>query len=211
MNETGGQTKITELFAAMRSTVTDYSEGALEVTDEVDGTAFFPGGSGLWRGMMPHGLLPGRFPSSPIMILGHNFDSVKGHEKSCARGIERMDQGTWKFLLCYLDKAQICPSDCFFTNVFVALQPKRATGGLRASDDFKAECRSFLGVQVRLVKPRLLVLLGKEAQRQYSLAECNIPSVAVRHPGSLQYQKAEQREAIISQQVELLRKALRTA
>ena len=59
---------IEELFAAMRASVRSYGAGAIEVKKEIDGTAFFPGGSGLWRGLEPYGKLPEEFPESPVML-----------------------------------------------------------------------------------------------------------------------------------------------
>ncbi len=77
-----------DLFIKMESTVTAYGPGAVKVHRQVDGTAFFPGGIGLWRGLEPHGEAPLNFPSQPIMVLGHNFDKVAGLEASWTRGIE---------------------------------------------------------------------------------------------------------------------------
>lgn len=56
---------VSDLLATMRTTVTDY--GTLKRTNDtldtiIQETAFFPGGSGLWRGESPCGALPQAFP-----------------------------------------------------------------------------------------------------------------------------------------------------
>jgi len=110
---------VADLFREMELTVTAYGPGAVRVGRVINGTAFFPGGTGLWRGVQPRGESPSYFPASPVMVLGHNFDKVAGHEGSCKRGIELMNGPTWHVLLRYLERAGVEPSDCFFTNVFV--------------------------------------------------------------------------------------------
>jgi hypothetical protein len=152
-----------ELFDAIESTVTAYGPGALKVARRVGGTAFFPGGIGLWRGLEPSGQVPRYFPESPIMFLGHNFDKVAVLEKSYSRGIERMDGPTWLVLRRYLQMAKVDEADCFFTNVFVGLQPKRSIGTMVADDEYRRKCRVFLQKQIDRVRPRFVATLGKHA------------------------------------------------
>jgi len=161
---------VADLFLEMESTVTAYGPGAIKVMLRIDGTAFFPGGLGLWRGLEKHGTPPVKFPRFPIMILGHNFDKVKGLADSHKRGIELMNGSTWRILRRYLEVAEISKSDCFFTNVFVGLQP------------IKSQCRAFLLRQVERVKPRLIATLGIPAAEQYHLSGCKAPIVELHHP-----------------------------
>jgi hypothetical protein len=88
------QAVVSELFASMETHVNAFGAGALKVTRRIEGTAFFPGGIGLWRTTVPFGVAPRYFPQRPIMILGHNFDKVAGLEASYRRGIELMDGPT---------------------------------------------------------------------------------------------------------------------
>jgi hypothetical protein len=108
---------ITDLFDEMNRTVTDYGPGALRIDDRIDGTAFFPSGAGLWRGLSDHGQMPTDFPSAPLMILGHNFDKVSAFRASCRRGIELMEGGTWLVLRRCLESARVKPEECFFSNI----------------------------------------------------------------------------------------------
>ena len=190
----------------MRSSVRSYGAGAIEVGNQVDGTAFFPGGTGLWRGLEAYGKLPDEFPEAPIMFLGHNFDSVKGHKDSCTRGIERMNTGTWHFLIRYLAAAELDPAGGFYTNAFVGLQPKNANGTLYANEEFYQECRAFLIEQISIVRPRLIVALGQNAARELDLVIGRLPllqsmpSIQLMHPGAILYRKSAEREVVIAQQ-----------
>jgi uracil-DNA glycosylase family 4 len=173
---------VADLFTKMESTVDAYGPGAIKVTRRVEGTAFFPGGIGLWRTLEPWGVAPLLFPRSPLMILGHNFDKVAGLEASSQRGIELMNGATWKILRRYLEAAMVEPSDCFFTNVFVGLQPIKATGPMMASEKYEEQCRTFLHEQIKIVRPFLVVTLGVPAAEQYNLSGCIAPVVSLDHP-----------------------------
>jgi uracil-DNA glycosylase len=197
----------------MRLSVRSYGAGAIEVSNQIDGTAFFPGGGGLWRGLEPYGKLPDEFPNSPIMFLGHNFDSVKGYRQSCSRGIERMNTGTWYFLIRYLMAAELNPANAFYTNAFVGLQPEKANGTMFANEAFYQECRTFLVEQISIVRPRLIVALGQNAARELDLVTGRlsplqlIPSIQLIHPGAIVYCKSVERDFLIEQQGTLLKAA----
>jgi hypothetical protein len=201
---------VADLFKKMESTVTAYGPGAVKVHRRVDGTAFFPGGTGLWRGLEPQGAAPSHFPRSPIMILGHNFDKVAGLEASCVRRVEVMGGATWLILLRYLETAKVDKLECFFTNVFVGLQPVKSPGKVIAGEEYFEQCRAFLRQQIARVKPRLVATLGKPAEKQYLLSGCGTPHVALVHP---MYpftlgRDGEKCAAIVASEAAKLRKAL---
>jgi hypothetical protein len=173
---------VADLFKMMESTVTAYGPGAVKVHRRVDGTAFFPGGIGLWRGLEPQGSAPSHFPRCPIMILGHNFDKVAGLDASWRRGVEVMGGATWLILRRYLETAKVDKLDCFFTNVFVGLQPDKSPGKVNAGEEYFEQCRDFLRQQIARVKPRLVATLGITAEKQYVLIRCEVPHVALVHP-----------------------------
>jgi uracil-DNA glycosylase family 4 len=176
------ETVISNLFETMERTVKSYGPGAVKVHRRIEGTAFFPGGIGLWRGLDPYGEALFGFPTSPVMILGHNFDKVAGLEASWKRGVEKMAGATWLILRRYLQTAGVDESECFFTNVLVGLQPLKSPGKMVADDDYYEECRTFLHEQIRLIKPRLVATLGKPAKAQYLLSACDTPYVGLVHP-----------------------------
>ena len=203
---------VADLFNKMETSVTAYGPGAVKVHRRVDGTAFFPGGIGLWRGLEPQGVAPFHFPRRPIMILGHNFDKVAGLEASWVRRIEVMGGATWLILLRYLETAKVDKLECFFTNVFVGLQAVKSTGKVTAGEEYFQQCRAFLHKQIARVKPRLVATLGKYAEEQYLLSGCGTPHVALVHPMHpfTLGRKGERCAEIVANEAAKLRKALDT-
>jgi hypothetical protein len=116
------------------------------------------------------------------MILGHNFDKVAGLEASWVRGVEVMGGATWLILLRYLEAAKVNKLDCFFSNVFVGLQPVKSPGKVIARKEYLEQCRAFLHQQIARVKPRLVATLGIPADEQYRLSGCLTPYVPLAHP-----------------------------
>src|SRR4051794_39286028 len=150
----GAEAVISDLFAKLALTVTEYDGQAIRITKRIDGAAFFPGGVGLWRGLKPHGAMPAHFPQKPVMMLAHNFDAQLLFEESFKRGIEKMEEGTWKGMRQYLCGANLAPQRCFFTNVFMGLKPGiRSRGPYAGSDKHKEQCREFLQYQFQRTNP----------------------------------------------------------
>ena len=170
----------------MDDIVRDYDNGdpsgVQRVGAPIDGTAFFPGGHGLWRGTEPHGPLPEFFPRNPVMFVGHNFDSVRGYERSRQRGIELIRNTTWAKLLQYIAAAGLSPEECFFTNALMGLQPATSVGRLKTTELFRAECRQFLSEQVRIVRPRAIAALGPVAAQDLDRLDTGLPVIALKHP-----------------------------
>jgi len=138
-----------------------YPPGVIAVPEPIIGTAFFPGGYGIWN---PGARWPlPAFPVGGIMVLGHDFHSEAGYRESCNRGFERMTQPTWRSLRCLLDEAGIPLKTCFFTNAYMGLRKGRATTGVfpGAKDTvFVQHCRTFLREQISTQRPSLIVTLG---------------------------------------------------
>jgi hypothetical protein len=61
-----------------------YPDHVLQIPGRINGTGFFPGGSGLYLEERNRDLV--EFPFGGVMILGHNFDSESGFKKSLKRG-----------------------------------------------------------------------------------------------------------------------------
>jgi hypothetical protein len=55
---------VNDLFATMDSMVAEYDDQAIKIRRRIDGTAFFPGGVGLWRGRHKNGPIPQYFPKA---------------------------------------------------------------------------------------------------------------------------------------------------
>ena len=148
----------------------DYPPGVLRVREAIRGTAFFPGGYGLVSTNSADDLPP--FPFQGVMIVGHDFHSEQGYEKSLALGGEPESQPTWRNLLWILRKADLPPDRCFFTNFFMGLRRGSITTGPfpgAVSDTFVGYCRKFLLRQVSVQMPRLILTLG--IQTPYFMSE----------------------------------------
>jgi len=134
-----------------------YPKGIVACTGNycaIAGQSFFPGGRGHVRDELPIG---------GIMYLGHNFDKVSGFEDSVARGHE--ENLTWRKI-----RAAVLPilpeSDIWFTNFFMGLiDGPTNMGALKRTagfPDYESDCWDYLNLQVRLQRPRIIAVLGKE-------------------------------------------------
>jgi len=141
-----------------------YPPGVLPVSEAIVGTAFFPGGYGLWNPPARRPLPD--FPTGGVMVLGHDFHSETGYRASLARGYESPNQPTWRHLTSLLKQAGIAPEECFFTNVYMGLRAGALTtgpfpGGRDA--DFVRHCSRFLLRQLEVQRPGLVLTLGVTA------------------------------------------------
>ena len=110
-----GQHPVEHLFGLLKGF--SYPDGLVPVPQRIPGTAFFPGGYGLWR--KTRGGLP-PMPCGKVMVLGNNFDSECGYGKSLQKGDE-LHTPTWQNLLQLFRSVGIRPEDCFFTNAYLGL------------------------------------------------------------------------------------------
>lgn len=132
------------MVATVRSYHPDVKRTAITVDGLVDGTAFFPGGSGLWRGAVLGGPLPIAFPEAPIMLVAHNYDSITAFERSVARKGEVTTPFWRDRLIPYLRFAEIDPAEVFFTNALMGCKPGSAVGPMPRVPGYEDECgRSF--------------------------------------------------------------------
>jgi uracil-DNA glycosylase len=138
----------------------EYPDGVLPVPTAILGTAFFPGGHGLW---MEDG--EPTFPEGGIMILGHDFHSEEEYLKSDKRKKEDLNAPTWRNLRRLLEEAEVPLHHCFFTNFFMGLREGEATTGPfpgRKKPDFVKRCSDFFLHQLSIQRPRAVVVLGSE-------------------------------------------------
>ena len=156
---------IEELFELLDQ-LKSYPDGVIKIPGRIGGTAFFPGGLGLWN-VKPH-TSPPPMPVGGSLIVGHNFDSEVGFQRSFQQGSENLNGATWRPLLAFLQQVGIHPEHCFFTNAYVGLRAgNRAMGTFAGArdPDFVRWCRSFLLEQIRLMQPRLILTLGINVPR----------------------------------------------
>jgi uracil-DNA glycosylase len=151
---------INDLFA-LHDQFRSYPNGVIRISKRIPGTAFFPGGYGLWNTLPDEHLPP--MPVGGVMVVGHNFDSEAGFEHAFNHSGENLKGPTWRNLLAFLKQVEIAPEWCFFTNAYVGLQSgDRAIGPFPGEQDheFVRWCQNFLLEQIKLMQPRLILSLG---------------------------------------------------
>jgi hypothetical protein len=83
---------VQQLLDEMNSIVCNYDHEVrrtgTSIPELVRGTAFLPGGAGLWRGSEPFGGLPDHLPEKPVMFVAHNFDSIRAYDAAKLKGGE---------------------------------------------------------------------------------------------------------------------------
>ena len=151
---------VEHLFRALDA-VEPYPDGVVPVPERLPGTAFFPGGMGLWRPDLESG--PPPMPIGGIMVLGHDFYSETGFRRFVASSGESTRGPTWRNLLAMLERVGVGPERCFFTNAYMGLRAgSQNTGRFPGARDpgFVERCRAFLEEQIRAQNPRLILTLG---------------------------------------------------
>ncbi|QCO07495.1 hypothetical protein [Azospirillum argentinense] len=172
--------EIDHLRAAMERTVTEYPQGVVQIPlgPAIRGNGFFPGANGLYIDAS------GRTPPMPvgkIMVLGHNYDVVRNYRKYQRLGEEGVESvATWRTMLALFRQVSIDPRDCFFTNFYMGLMEDTDSAGhvVRNTDTFPGAqhrwfidmCVAFLIEQIRVVRPRLVIVLGIKTPSKVALA-----------------------------------------
>jgi hypothetical protein len=200
---------VQQLLAAMHLVVTNYhptvKQTGLTLSCLIPGTAFFPGGSGLWRGLEPRGPLPDLFPEVPVMFVGHNFDSIRAFDKAFDNGGEAGGE-FWRRLLGILAGASLCPENCFFTNVLMGLKPGSATGSMPSVPGYRDQCAQFLRKQIEIVRPSAVVALGVNAERFVSRLDW--PWIRSLHPTDWHFREKTTRQQRLKTQGALIAESL---
>ena len=160
----GIQHTVHQLFEEL-SAVAPYPPGVVAVPDQIQGTSFFPGGTGLW---VPEPRILPPMPVGGVMILGHDFHNEAGYKWSRENEQENLRSPTWLNLLRFLEKVPIAPGRCFFTNVYMGLRCGNETTGTFAGSkslEFVARCRRFFLHQLEVQRPVLVLTLGGHVPR----------------------------------------------
>jgi uracil-DNA glycosylase len=142
------------------SSVEPYPTGVRAVPEQIAGTSFFPGGTGLW---CENAQVVPPMPVGGVMLLGHDFHSVAGYEWSRKNIAENLESPTWRNLLALLRAVPVALESCFFTNAYMGLREgARTTGPFAGACDaaYVARCRGFLIRQLQVQRPHLILALG---------------------------------------------------
>ena len=107
-------------FFRLASQIGPYPPGTEAVPARISGTAFFPGGSGIWRESVEPSMPP--LPTGGVMVIGQDFHSRERYLESARQGYESTSDPTWRELRRLLSEAGVAERDCYFTNAFVGLR-----------------------------------------------------------------------------------------
>jgi uracil-DNA glycosylase len=163
------------LWQAMRSAVSPFPEGTADVPEPIKGTAFFPGGLGLWL----HENGSGESPIGQIMIVGQDFNSERVYEQARRDGTEVGSSATWKALQRLLTASDVSLNQCFFTNLYMGLRKGGSeTGRFPGARDrnFVQRCLAFFITQMEVVRPKLILTLGVEPFRVLATHLFHVPA-----------------------------------
>lgn len=147
----------------------EYPTGVEPVPQRIPGLAFFPGGAGLWAVEAERPLPP--FPVGGVMVLGHDFHSRKGYDKSFGNGAESKSMPTWRNLVPVLEAGGVSLESCFFTNFYMGLRSgTKTTGKFPGAGDppFVAHCERFFLRQLDAQRPALIITLGVHVPKAIS-------------------------------------------
>jgi uracil-DNA glycosylase len=169
---------ITEnLWREMSKRISPFPQGVADVPEPIKGTAFFPGGFGLWSTEDD--------PRGQIAIVGQDFNSTRTYKQALADGTEIHSSATWRELQKILPDNGISPRRCFFTNVYMGLRdggketgPFPGLPGICSTREFKDFSRRSLGFflfQLEFSRPRLILTLGLEPIRALAHEVFHIP------------------------------------
>jgi uracil-DNA glycosylase len=166
------------LWLEMQSVIAPWPKGVAAVPEPIRGTAFFPGGYGLWQ---EGSTTMGAFPTDSVMIVGQDFNSLGAYERACLKGSEIGTSTTWRNLIPILAEAGVPAETCFFTNVYMGLRDGgKETGRFPGSrdHDFVARCSRFFDRQLAVSRPKLILVLGLEPLRVLSPSLLNVTAPA---------------------------------
>lgn len=156
---------VDRLFAEMHGRIGDYPPGTEPVWARLRGTAFFPGGSGLWRPTDSDRLPP--MPERGVMVIGQDYYTKAGYLEFLRTGQE-LETQTWRELRKLFVESSLSEERCFFTNAWMGLRSEgRATGRYAGARDrgFTRRCAAFLEHQIAVQRPRLILTLGGSVLR----------------------------------------------
>lgn len=126
------------------------------IKPKIRGRSFFPGGCGLYDGA------GSSLAGNPVMLVGQDFGTREYWNEVGLSG--EAAQGTWSGLIRMLAEGNIDPRNCFFTNILLGVRARGPIDGPSpglACHRYVASCTEYLIEQIRLVRPSVVVTLGK--------------------------------------------------
>jgi uracil-DNA glycosylase len=132
----------------------------------VDGTAFFPGGAGLWQESSANS-----FPD--IMVIGQDFSTADEHANMLAGHSRDLESKTWINFRSIASAVDLDLSRCFFTNAVMGVRAHGSSEGPNpgyhaGNADFMRRSHEFMSLQITALQPRLILVLGLRAAQVLS-------------------------------------------
>ncbi|SMP80307.1 hypothetical protein [Noviherbaspirillum suwonense] len=143
------------------ATLAPWPAELLPVPTLVDGTAFFPGGAGLWQ--------ESSATTSPdIMVIGQDFSTFAEHADMLAGQSRDIDSKTWVNFRALASTTGLDLCRCFFTNAVMGLRAYGSSEGPnpgyhRGNLEFMQRSQEFLSLQISVLRPKLILVLGLRA------------------------------------------------
>jgi len=151
--------KAERLWAEMSETFPPYPKGVVPVPELIRGTAFFPGGLGLW--LDEHGSAE---PDTPeVMVVGQDFNTLASYENARKAGSETKTSRTWQNIEKIFPKLGLSFRHCFCTNFYMGLRENGPETGIfpgARDPEFVRRSARFFERQLEVMKPKLIVTLG---------------------------------------------------
>jgi hypothetical protein len=145
------------------ASVEPYPPGMVPVPAPLSGAGFFPGFAGLWGAASGTPLPP--MPIGGVMVLGCDFYSEESYRRIQEAGAAWDGSATWRELPVLFRRVGLDPARCFFTNAYMGLRAgTQNVGPFPGARDagFVERCRAFLGEQIAVQRPRLILTLGSQ-------------------------------------------------
>ncbi len=151
--------KAESLWAEMSETFPPYPKGVVPVPERIRGTAFFPGGLGLW--LDEHGNAE---PDTPeVMVVGQDFNTLASYENARKAGSEIETSRTWQNIEKIFPKLGLSFCQCYCTNFYMGLRENGPETGIfpgARDPEFVRRSVRFFERQMEVMKPKLIVTLG---------------------------------------------------
>ena len=153
---------IKELFIKANDLNYDQANGMKKVP-VMHGPGFFPG----CIGTIEEGI---DLNNLPIMVLGQDFDTVEKNKVIIPSVGEIEHNMTWQNLKNLLKEVGLDKRKCFFTNAYMGLRGSgknygKSPAAYKKGDAFAKQCHEFFEIQLNVIKPKLVLVLGKETAK----------------------------------------------
>lgn len=140
------------------------NQNFVPIPDMLAEKGFFPACAGYWPDD-DSASVSKKLPANKIMVIGQDWGNEEYYEgcRLNKKG-EVISSPTWRNLLRILKASMISTECCFFTNIYMGLRAgnSKMTGPfpVKRNDPFWESCRTFLEVQIEVLRPKSIITLG---------------------------------------------------